>query len=247
VVSIPGIRKRPWYARSKWPAIVAMIASGSAGVGAMFAEAWADHPRPAVLIALFVALISGMFLGSIQVAKSDYDDQQAQDRESPDEIRGPLHAIHRILATYKRFPEPGAECLRLTLHRVNGDALEQIVDYVGSAHGGAGRLFSIHAGLIGATARGGQPRLFDRPAGTTHEEWLSYLVEHMGMTREQARATRPGRHSFCGIPIKAENGTVLAVLYMDAASPGFFDPGAMAIAIAGCKGLAAWIHERYPS
>jgi hypothetical protein len=80
------------------------------------------------------------------------------------------------------------------------------------------------------------------------EEWTRYLVNELGMTEEQARATRMDRHAFLGVPITSAGGKdVRAVVYLDAAEPWFFDTETIDAVVDCCAGLATWIDEHYYS
>jgi hypothetical protein len=245
VVGIPGAKGRPWHAKEKWPAIGGLLVGGLAAGGAFTKEATSRNPSGLQIMLLLLAILGGALLGLTKISQSVHKDAKEDKKESPDDLRGCLYVIHRTLAGYKRTASPPVGWLRATVHRVDGAQLEQSVDYVGSSDLGGGRFFSINTGLIGAVARRGEPMKFARPADMGHEEWLDYLVEHLGMTTQQARATSPRRYSFLGVPIKNRNGAVIGVVYLDAAAPDFFDDTAFLIILSGCEGLADWVHERY--
>jgi hypothetical protein len=246
-VGIPGVKPRPWYVKDTWPAAAALIAGVVASGAALWKESAATTPSKLQLSALVVAAASVVFLGVVKIAQSLFKDAHEDKKQSPEELRGCLLVIHRSVAGKKEENNPPEGWLRLTLHRVVGDELEQSVEYVGSEDREmAGRRFSINAGLIGAVARTGETRAVHRDPEMPFFDWCEYLVADHGMTREAARGTRADRFSFLGVPIKSVGGReVRAVVYLDAAEAGFFDNEIASLIVTGCAGLAAWIDEQY--
>jgi hypothetical protein len=241
----PGTRSRPWYIRRTWPAVFGLGAGAAAAVAAFFQETSLPQPRQLQEGTLAVAFVAVCFLGALKIAQSRHQDAEEDRAGSPDELRGCLLVMHRMIAGKKGVTSPTEGWLRITLHRVQGQELEQSLEYVGSDdQGKAGRKFSIHAGLIGVVARTGEMRGFERPADMPFTEWCDYLVEHHGMTRQAARATRDDRFAFLGVPIK-KGKEVRAVVYLDAPATAFFDKETADLIVHGCEGLAAWIDAHY--
>jgi hypothetical protein len=183
--------------------------------------------------------------GVLNVLKSHYKDAKEDRNETPDDLRGCLHVILRVMAGRKGVADPPDGWLRLTVHRVDRGELEQVVDYVGSGDRGAGRRFRQSAGLIGAVLREKRPLVFERPLTLTWEGWVDYLVHKMNLPRDQALQTRKDRFAFMAVGIRDVRGNIAAVVYADAADPGFFDAVAQGIIVHGCIGLAQWVNERY--
>src|ERR1700733_8009941 len=106
----------------------------------------------------------------MKIAQSRHKDRKDDKKTSPTDLRGCLHVLHAAVASHKRISRPAAEgWLRVTLHRLDGEMLEQTVDYVGSeepTESGrvAGRRSSVRAGLIGRVARTNDVRDLARPA-----------------------------------------------------------------------------------
>lgn len=245
---IPKTKSRPWYVREAWPSIGAGLVAVVSGVGALLKERASEHSSGVQLAFIGTGVLAGAFLGAIKTAQALYKDAREDHKESPGELRGCLHVIHGAVVGLKKVATPPAGWLRVALHRVDGDNLEQIVDYVGSDDGGAGRVFTIHAGVIGRVAREKQARTFDRTQDMPFDEWVRYLVNDLGMTEEKARVTRSDRYAFLGVPIKgAGSKDVRAVVYLDAGEPGFFDPETIDVVVDCCAGLASWIDEYYYS
>jgi hypothetical protein len=247
-VPIPPTKRRPWYVRETWPAILALGLSVPAGAFATWAELAFPRINWVKVVAVGLLSASAILLGLAKLAQSRYKDAKDDDLDAPKNLRGCLHVIYRTIAGAKGVGDPPEGWLRLTVHRVDGDMLEQSVDYVGSRDGGVGRRFRIQAGLIGKAARERpiQPRVFHRLRAMTHEEWLNYLVLELAMTYDDAKVTRPGRYSFMCVPISDSKGeTVRAVLFADASDDAFFDEDTKALVVNGCEGLADWTDEHY--
>jgi hypothetical protein len=248
-VPIPSPRPRPWYVKDKWPATVGLALGAAACTFSLVADIFAKAPSPPKITASAIALVSVVALGALKIAQSTYKDAREDRKESPDDLRGCLHVIYRAVAGRKRVQDPGEGWLRVTVYSVRGEALEQVVAYVGGDEGnperGAGRTFSARYGLIGKIARAGEMRAVDRPMEMPFEKWVRYLVDETGMDQLEAQRTRPDRHAFLGVPIKGPDQAVRAVVYRDAGEPGFFDVETAELVAAGCLGLANWVDERY--
>jgi hypothetical protein len=198
------------------------------------------------ILAAIVTLLAVVLLGGMKLAQSRYKDAQTDEKESPDALRGCLYVVYRALAGQKGVESPDEGWLRIALHRVDGDKLEQSVDYVGCEDGGGGRIFSIHAGLIGRVARLNDVRTVARPLDMAFDDWAACLVEEYGMMREDAERTRRDRFAFLGIPIRSPGGAaVRAVMYLDCRESDFFDEQSIGLAVNACEGLAEWIETYY--
>jgi hypothetical protein len=246
-VPLPPIKARPFYVKDTWPAVVTLafgVVTGSVAVGR---QVFAKDGDSLQLASLGLTLACVVILGTLQIARSRFKDAEEDKKRSPDELRGCLLVIHGVVAGQKGMVSPPEGWLRITLHRVDGEELEQSLEYVGSDdRKKAGRRFRVQAGLIGAVARTGDMRAFDRRADMDFTEWCDYLVQNQGMTRDGAKATRDDRFSFLGVPIKNPGGKeVRAVVYLDASEPGFFDRETAGLIVCGCEGLAAWIDDHY--
>ncbi len=242
---IPSTTPPPGWSRETPAAAVAGVAAVVAGTFAIAKELTSATRSTPQVYALGIALLGALSLSTLAVARARRKDAKEAKQETPDDLRGCLHVLHAAVRAYKSAENPGDGWLRITVHRLDGNTLEQSVGYVGSEDGGAGRRFSINAGLIGRVARVGQVRRVDRPADMGLAEWLHYLVED-GLTQEAAETTRRDRFAFLAVPIQSPGVTaVRAVVYLDAGTPDFFDDGTTALVIAGTEGLAAWVDEHY--
>jgi hypothetical protein len=230
-----------------WASLIGVGLSLLAGLAALIKEASGSTPNAVLLVLFGVGIVSGGGAGILNVLKSRYKDAKEDKKESPDDLRGCLHVILRVMCGYKGVADPPDGWMRLTVHRVDGGELEQVIDYVGSGDRGSGRRFPGDAGMMGAVLAdvAKRPLVFSRPPELTWESWTDYLVERMKMPRRKAVGTRRDRFSFMAVPIRGPRGNVAAVVYADAAEPAFFDAGAQGIFLQGCIGLASWVNERY--
>lgn len=249
MVGIPSPSPKPWYVRQTWPAVLGVILGGFAGASALVAECVSSSSSGWKIASQATSLFALLALGAMKVAESRHREARDDQKDSPENLRGPLHVIHRTIAGLKQVPDPAEGWLRITIHRVDGDWLEQAVPYVGSADEAqgrsAGRRFSINAGLIGRVARTGEVRRFSRAPAMDFPDWVTYLVGETAMKRIDAERTRPDRFGFLGVPIKGSDHEVRAVLYLDSRDSAFFDEKTVAIVAHGCSGLAKWIDEHY--
>jgi hypothetical protein len=247
VAGIPGTTSRPWHAREASTSFVGFGLVLLAGVAALVKEANTATPSPLLVGLYAVGLVVGGMLGTLNVMRALYKDAREDKKDSPEDLRGCLHVILRVMCGYKGVANPPDGWMRLTVHRVVGTELEQVVDYVGSADRGAGRRLPAHAGLIGAVLsdESKRPLVFERPHDLEWALWVEYLVHMLKMPQLRASQTRRDRFSFLAVGIRDVRGNMAAVVYADAAQPGFFDATAQGIVLQGCIGLANWVNERY--
>jgi hypothetical protein len=217
----------------------------TAGLAAIVKEGTMPSPNTALLMLYAFGIVGGGAAGALNVLKSHYKDVKEDKKESPEDLRGCLHVMLQVMCGRKGVGEPADGWMRLTIHRVAGAELEQVVDYVGSSDDGAGRRFPANAGLIGAVLAEKYPLVFERPASLPWDLWIEHLVLKMNVPREQALRTRKDRFAFMAVGIRDLRGNIAAVVYADAAEPGFFDAIAQGVILHGCIGLAHWVNERY--
>ena len=142
-------------------------------------------------------------------------------------------------------------CLRATFHRVvppidDAEYLEQIVPYIGGDGGGAGRRFSIRAGITGQAVRDRQPYTMERKS-EDYEDYKRELVSEWHYTDGDVRSITSDRFSAMAIPVKARNGQdIVGVIYLDSKTRKFFAQESVRIATLGaCAGVVNYIGERY--
>jgi hypothetical protein len=248
-VGIPSPARKPWYVREVWPALAGLGLGVPASIFALVRELNAQASNNYQLAALALTSLSVASLGIVKLVQSLHKDAENDKKDSPNDLRGCLHVIHSTVAGHKKKPAPDDGWLRITVHSVVGDELEQSVAYVGATEanrgGSAGRRFSITTGIIGRAARSKKTSMVKRPPDMQFAEWQQWLVEHTGMTAGQAAETRADRFAFLGVPIQGPSQEVRAVLYLDSRDYDFFTEEAVSLIADGCVGLAEWIDEHY--
>jgi hypothetical protein len=230
-----------------WASLAGVAVVWIAGTAAVMKEMTSPHPNGYLLALYTFGLVGGMTVGSFNVSRARFKDMREDKKDSADDLRACLHVVLQMVCGYRGVVIPADGWMRLTVHRVHKGELEQAVDYVGSADGGAGRRLPRTAGLIGAVLAdpAKRPLVFERPRNWDRAEWVDYLVRVMRMPRARAESARPDRFSFMAVAIRDPHGAVAAVVYADASAPGFFDATTQAIVVRGCVGLAHWVNERY--
>jgi hypothetical protein len=250
-VSIPGPDK-PSFLSREWPEAVAT------GIGALpvaAIAAWKTrHDGLAewvfwtfVVIAGWSALTTGL-----KVARAIYKDRKAEDEESPMELVGCLQVLYEIVGRRKGLGDSAADRarFRVTLHRVDekGDRLQQCVPYLGgdgSKMRKAGRWFPRRCGVIGRTARTGDPQVVIRTT-RDHALYLKELVADWGYSPEEAEALSRDRFSAMAVPVYDKPGRPpIGVVFADSDDPDFFDADIQELVISASVGLAAFVQDRY--
>jgi hypothetical protein len=251
MAGIPGIEQKPFLARELASATLQALLPVVAGVVALCKEKSQATPDMLFVWAAWCALAIAALCVIVRVVAAYYKDKKDMESASPAELAGCLHVLHRMIYKAKGFDPSDVTKLRITLHKVDGDNLVQLLDYVGGdadddgKHGRtARRKFLIHSGIIGRVARMCVPRILDRLQDQSFDDWVRHLVEHLGMKDADARKTNPSRFAFMGVPLMT-SGKVDAVVYFDATESGFFDDATVALVLEGCAGLSTYANEKY--
>lgn len=165
----------------------------------------------------------------------------ARRRESTHELEGCLYTLHAVLA-----PATDAR-LRIAIHVPDGDALEQVTEYVGAVPkaGRIGRRFPANAGIIGKAFRERDAFVAQR-VNDDYEAYVQELIHDWNFTEEWARRLNPASMEWMAVPFyDSEEQRVQAVLYLDVNQRGFFTPEREEIVLAAVNGMAVFIGKRY--
>jgi hypothetical protein len=140
--------------------------------------------------------------------------------------------------------------LRVTFHRVvepidNPEEIEQLVDYVGGSHSGAGRKFDVHCGITGRAIR--DKSLYTANARADAAEWNRELVSNWGYTDANVRKLTMDRNSLIAVPVLSSRGRhAIGVVYLDSDLRNLFDaPGVEEMILRACAGIANYVNRRY--
>jgi hypothetical protein len=153
---------------------------------------------------------------------------------------------------YKRDREDGSDLpnprLRLTVLVPKGtDSLEQVLDYVGDNRSGqtAGRLVPRSAGIVGKALENGE--LFAATRRAAEERaYIEELTKQWNFSAEQARNLDRHSQSWLAAPIVGPEGTI-AVLFVDAVVPDFFDEPAVETIEEALPSIALFFGMNYAS
>jgi hypothetical protein len=194
---------------------------------------------------LGVTIGLSLFFFVLRLLQAWYKDNRNSARESPSDLSGCMHVIWsqiNLLCGGDLDPKQ----LRLTLFRVNGEELEQCIDYVGGddANGKAGRTFSLRSGIIGKVALTGNPVLAQR-TDKDYERFLTEMAAEWHIPIAEGRNLRTDRWSWFGVPIKSETGSTIGIIFCDSNVENFFTEPVQQAIIAGAHGVSAYVHHRY--
>ena len=155
-------------------------------------------------------------------------------------IAGVEGILNRELAT--------ASALRVTLHRPvvqNGRRfLQQACAYVGAHQGGAGRLFPMDEGVVGASFRA---RKIYRTRGCASEDELMRALDADMRATGDLRAVGDVPRSYLSVPFLQGDGVAL-VLYADCRELNFFsDDERVSRIVAMCEGFCRFLDRVHQS
>lgn len=135
----------------------------------------------------------------------------------------------------------------MTLHRVDGDELEHLVDYVGgtpASNGQPGRKFNRRSGIIGRAVMSGKPLVAER-VNEDPEAFIKEMAETWAIPREEATQLKQDRRSWMAVPIKNKSDQVIAVVFADSNDTKFFDAAMQESMIACAEDLRVFVDIRY--
>lgn len=194
-------------------------------------------------------LVVASALKVVSAYSQDRSDHAAKDHR---DIRAAMHVLHATVAEICKLDlATSHEKLRATFHRVvpppdQPEHLEQVINYVGGDGSGAGRTFSIRAGVTGKASRERVPYVYHRMTGDD-KDCRRELKESWGYTDKDLKTLSMDRLSAIAIPVvgKASQHAV-GVIYFDSTEKSLFrDKKRQAAIVAACSGLSHYISERY--
>jgi len=247
-MGIPGLKQRPFWVRESFNAWVVGVPTLLASSIAL-AKACYDGLSWEFIVAfstICVLMIVGLIL---KVFQGKYKDREHDEKSSPEDLSGCLTVIYHEVATCAK-PDGGKlakDHFRVTLHRCDGEQLEQIVQYVGATkcNGNLGRRFSCRSGIIGKAVLQKKTQVAQRADGD-FESYLKELVTIYHVPEADAKLLTQDRRSFMAVPITNKENESIGVVYADSNDRDFFTEEIQDRIIAGCFGVAEYIETRYP-
>lgn len=250
---IQGLKKTKFW-KKKW--LVELLSSGPAVIAAFFSALSLGDQHQSWFWLLLLAAFWLCFASAIKIYIAYEEDRRLEVDHEHEGITACLHVLHATIVRQGslEFPGEAAESfdLRATFHRVvepldDPVHLEQVVDYVGGAGGGKGRLINIQSGITGQAVRENDVFLMDRDVEDV-QEYFRVLVSDWHFRRSEALKLTPDRFSAIAIPITSngDKNLVLGVVYIDSKRRDFFNRTRLQeCAVNCCAGLNSFIGERY--
>jgi len=243
---IPGLIKPKWYDREWLVELTAGIVPAATLVWAAIDSFKSNQPKKGwtFLAALLVLLMAA----GIKVLRGRVRDQKRIQQESPMDLLGCAHVLHRALT----HQLGGHGDIRVTIHRVvpggtaDDEKYEQVIPYVGGQGGGSGRQWSTKVGIVGRVVRKGAPLSATR-ATSDHGKVIDELIQVWGYGRQEAQALAPDREAWMAVPIydAPTSRAVIGVVYIDSAKASLDNEDTSKIVVEMCKGIAHFIRTRY--
>ncbi|GAP38646.1 GAF domain-containing protein [Piscinibacter sakaiensis] len=249
---IPGLGASRWYVK-KWfvelcgsvpPVIVGLVGG------------YRLHQEPEHAVLAILAIAAAIWLAgasALKVVAAKRQDEQDEPQQVHGGLRGALHVLHAVTANACGMADGGIQKLRVTFHRVvppessarHAESIEQITDYVGRGGGGAGRRFSLRAGVTGLAVRSGKPQIAERGSDDL-QDYLRELRDTWSYNDGEA-AERDHRTFSCfALPVSSRDDRIVGVIYMDSCDRGSFSAKAVQSQILqACSGLGRYVEERY--
>jgi hypothetical protein len=214
---------------------VRAVAAPEAGRG----ELWA-----VTVIVLWSAAALGGFIFTFCKCVASY----WATNDATDGLVGAITCLQFTMEALHRGPPQSPPQLRITIyHPVGKDKLEQVIDYVGHARGGAKarRQCNARAGVIGAAYRSREARVANR-VNDDLEAYIQELVNEWSYTEEEARALSPETRSAFAVPLQESSATpLIGILFLDAVTPKFFTKRQQFAALMASSAIARYAAVRY--
>lgn len=245
--SFPGLSKRPLWAYEQpfaWVGGGLVVATALSGL----IKAYIDQVNGWLWLCLVAVFCCAVFNLVVQIFRARYRDTQVAAKESPQDLKGCLFVLHAMVSVRANSgAKPGMDW-RLTVHRVvDSEQLEQCVEYVGgiqAENGPPGRRFSSRSGIIGRCVMSKKPLLGRREA-IDAKTFRDEMVEHWHIPVGEVKNLRDDRWAWFAVPILGSDGSVISVVFADAADKDFFTADIQADIIRGSEAILAFVDSRY--
>lgn len=246
---IPGLIEPRWYDR-EW--LVELLS----GVPPLAALIWGACDsfivqrggKGATLLIAGVLLTGASVL---KVVRGRGRDQARKKAESPTDLLGCAHVIHKALCKYLKADSTQ---LRITIHRVfvephqgrddEEEYFEQVIPYIGGDGNGPGRRWPTSVGIVGRVAREGCP-IWALRQGQDKQHFIEELVHVWHYSKKAAKKLTDDRTGWIAVPIFDESPNVVGVVYVDSIIKSHVNEDTCGFLVELAEGVAAFIRRRY--
>jgi hypothetical protein len=245
---IPSTRQVRWWTRELPTTLFLGVPPCLAAI-ATTAKAHSDAPgswlwKLSAVSAVWLGLATG--LKSLQ---AHFKDKELQKKQSPLDLSGCLHVMHQALAgmcieALDKAVDDG--CLRITVHKLDGESLEQLVPYVGGRGGEPGRTFSRRSGIIGQACLRNKSIIAKRQ-NDNYEAFVQEMIDVWNFPSAEARELDPSRFAWMAVPLTEgeSNDDVIGVVYLDSRDRDLFTEEIQGLILYCVKGVAGFVRLRY--
>jgi hypothetical protein len=249
-VPLPTVEKARWWNR-ELPTTLLMGVPPCLTAAVTAAREFNASPASWTWKALALAsgwLALATLVKSIQAHLKDKKQQRA---ESPLDLTGCLHVLHQAIAGKCRRAQDkqiATGCLRLTIHRLDGEHLQQCVPYVGGPGGKPGRKFSSRSGIIGRACLNNEVIVASRRSDD-HDAFVQEMVSVWNFPMVEARELDPSRRAWMAVPLTETDAgdadCVIGVVYLDSNDKDLFTEDMQSLILDCVKGVAGFVRVRY--
>lgn len=190
-------------------------------------KSWGEPQYRPVLWAAIGLAIAAFWIGAFKTWRLRKKEKRYEPLNEPKDIASWAQSTFKALDERHDIQEKGA---RLTVYRIEYDSrrrdpvqLQQMIEYVGSSGGPAGRFVPARCGAVGVCARTGKAISAKRESNDL-DDFRAEVVRQWGFTEHEARQVSVDRFSFFATPItESDGGYVVAVVFLDSRHPDLFE------------------------
>lgn len=241
-MAIPGVKQARWY-WLEWAMEAALVAAALIPLSVNAAEEF-QKPPPHFGWWYVAAIVLALTIGIVKVAIEVARCKKRKRKDSPQDLTACLWVLYGTVCRKCGISEEDQQTLRVTIHRLDGEHLEQCVPYIGGDGSGEGRRFSKRSGIIGRAVVTKQPLVGTRTNGDTNK-FHDELAQVWHMPADEAKKVSQDRWSWMAVPLRGRSEPP-AVVYLDSSRPDFFTNEIQELVVGACQGVAAFIQQRYP-
>ena len=197
----------------------------------------------------YVSVFGGAWLGVgsvLKIMQARAKDRKVAELRGPERLRGCLYVMHAAAIAARGLSpkkEEDREVLRVTIHKVDGEELVQLLDYTGGRperRKGTGKRRSCRSGVIGRAYTSAEPAYFRRE-DDDFEKYKREMREKWSMLPSETDGLDSDRRALVAVPIGDDDGKVAAVVFLDSSDRDFFSAAMQDMILAQCVGLAQYV------